>query len=540
MKKLTAFLALFFIVSFAFGSGSTKPFDAGDQVKMVLAKQKLYGGQYIGALNLYKELLAKNPSDAAVLHYVGLCHFFLKQYDKSLEYFLKAKEANVNVQKETFFYIGKIYQTQGKFDDAIAEYELYKTKTTAKEQQELDVDVFIDQCKNAKTLMAAPVDVLVENMGPDINSKYDDKTPCVSADGMKLVFTSRRPETTNSPIDIEGDGKYFEDIYISHYDTVGKKWGVATDVPGSVNTDAHDACTSISPDGKQLFLYKNDSKDSESRGGDIFVSKIVNDKWRTPETMGKPINSSWWEGGACISPDGKTLFFTSERDGGFGSSDIWIVKRINKHEWGKPENIGKEINTPYDEVGVFLAPDGKTLFFCSNGPNSIGSHDIFKSTLENGKWTKPVNLGYPINSERSDGPFVLSATAETGYFASDRNGGLGEIDIYKVDLKNYAILEKDFKKKENNGLSILKGVIRDGYEGYGLPEVEITFSTSTGEKVAGTVTNENGEYFITLKGGLQYTLTMKKKGFKDLSENVELKLGTKETYVLEKEFLLKK
>lgn len=535
-----ALLGLFLLVFFNLPANSASVLDAGDQVKMVLAKQKLYGGQYIGALNLYKEILAKSPNDAAVLHYVGLCHFFLKQYDKALEYFTKAKETNTNVNNETYFYIGKIFQTQGKFDDAITEYGSYKTKTPVKDQADLDVDVFIEQCKNAKTMMASPIDVKIENMGPDINTKYDDKTPCISADGMKLVFTSRRPETTNSPMDIEGDGKYFEDIYISHYDTLAKKWGVATDVPGSVNTEAHDACTSISPDGKQLFLYKNDTKDAESRGGDIFVSKVVNEKWRTPETMGKPINSSWWEGGACISPDGKTLFFTSERDGGYGSSDIWMIKRINKHEWGKPENIGKDINTPYDEVGVFLAPDGKTLFFCSNGPTSMGSHDIFKSTLENGKWSKPVNLGYPINSERSDGPFVLSATAQTGYFASDRDGGLGEIDIYKVDLSNYAILEKDFKKKENNGLSILKGVVRDGYEGYGLPEVEITFTNSSGEKVGSTITNENGEYFITLKGGMMYTLTMKKKGFSDLSETVELKLGSKETYVLEKEFLLKK
>jgi len=540
MKKITFAISLFFLISSSFPLRSEVFLDGGDQVKMVLAKQKLYGGQYIAALNIYKEVLAKNPSDASVMHFVGLCHFSLKQYDKATEYFAKAKETNTNVTKETYFYLGKIHQVNGKFDEAIAEYNAYKSKITPKELKESDVDAYIQQCTTAKDLIAKPVNVKVENMGTDINSKYDDKTPCISADGITLVFTSRRPETTNSPTDVEGDGKYFEDIYISSFDTVTKKWTPADDVPGAVNTEAHDACTSISPDGKQLFLYKNDSKDSESRGGDVFISKVVNGKWRTPETIGKPINSSWWEGGACISPDGKTLFFTSERDGGLGSSDIWMVKRITKREWGKPENLGKDINTPFDEVGVFLAPDGKTLFFCSNGPGSMGSHDIFKSTLENGKWSKPVNLGYPINSERSDGPFVMSATAKTGYFASDREGGLGEIDIYKVDLSNYAILEKDFTKKENTGLSILKGVIRDGYEGYGLPEVEITFTNAAGEKAGSTLTNENGEYFITLKGGVVYTLAMKKKGFKDLSEKVDLKLSASDTYVLEKEFLLKK
>lgn len=534
--SVVLFCSLFLL---PFQANSSNFFDAGDQVKLVLAKQKLYGGQYIGALNLYKEVLAKNPNDASVLHYVGLCHFFLKEYDKSFEHFNKAKEVNVNVNKETFFYLGRLAQVEGMFDKAIEEYKTYKSKASAKEQKMFEVDVYIEQCNNAKQFMLRPVNVTIENMGNEINSIYDDKTPCITADGLTLVFTSRRPETTNSPVDIEGDGKYFEDIYISAFDTVLKKWKPAENVPGAVNTLAHDACTSISPDGKQLFLYKNDTKDAESRGGDVFITKVVNGKWRTPESMGKPVNSSWWEGGACISADGKTVFFTSERDGGAGNSDIWMVKRISKREWGKPENL-KEINTPFDEVGVFLAPDGKTLFFCSNGPASMGSYDIFKTTFENNKWTPPVNLGYPINSERSDGPFVVSATAATGYFASDRKGGTGETDIYKVDLTNYAVLEKDFKKVENNGLSILKGVIRDGYEGYGMPDVEITFTTASGEKAGSTVTNENGDYFITLKGGVTYTLLIKKKGFKDLTEYVDLKLGTKETYILEKEYLLKK
>ncbi|MGZ3885722.1 MAG: carboxypeptidase regulatory-like domain-containing protein [Bacteroidia bacterium] len=234
------------------------------------------------------------------------------------------------------------------------------------------------------------------------------------------------------------------------------------------------------------------------------------------------------------------MFFNSERTGGLGHSDIWMIKRISKQEWGKPENLGAEVNSEYDEVGMFLAPDGKTLFFASNGKGSMGSYDIFKTVLENGKWTKPVNIGYPINSERSDGPFVLSANAATGYFASNRAGGLGESDIYKVDLLDYAVLEKDGKKVENNGLSIMKGTVRDGYEGYGLPDAELDFADAAGQKVASTSSNENGEYFITLKGGVKYTVTIKKKGFKDLSESFDLKLGTRDAYVMDKEFLLKK
>ena len=536
MLRRSLFLVLSLLLA---NSYFAKPLDAGDQVKMALAKQKFLGGQVVEALNIYKEVLTKNPKDATVLHHVGECHFTLRDYDKALETFLKAKE-NGDIKYQSQYYLGRVYQLKGKYDEALTELQAYKSKATAKESEEQDADVYIDQCNTAKTLIAAPLDVKIENMGPEINSKYDDQSPAISADGMRLVFNTRRPETTNAPVDVEGDGKFFQDIYYSDFDTVAKKWKTADGVPGSINTDAHDACTSISADGKQIYIYKNDLKDPQSRGGDVYVSKIVSGKWRTPENLAKPINTSYWEGGACISPDGKKIFFTSERPGGSGSSDIWMAERISKREWGKPVNLGTDINTPFDEVGLFLAPDGKTLFFCSNGKGSMGDYDIFKTVFENGKWSKPVNLGYPINSEKRDGPFVVSADAQTGYFASKRDGGLGESDIYMVDLNNYAVLEKDGKVKSNNGLSILKGTVRDGYEGYGLAEVDVEFTDEAGAKVGSTATNENGEYFITLKGGMKYTITAKKKGFKDAVEVVELKLGAKETYSLVKDVMLKK
>lgn len=540
MKRYLLFLSVCTLFLTGLKANYSPKLDAGDRVKMELAKQKLYSGDVVGALNLYKEVLIKNPKDATVLHFVGLCEFNLKEYDKAEERFNKAKEIKTDMRYETYLYSGKIFQYRAKYDEAIVDFEEYKKLAPPKEALEEDVEVWIDQCNTAKKLLASPLDVKIENMGPEINSKFDDKSPAISADGMKLVFTTRRPETTNSPVDAEGDGKYFEDIYFSDFDTLTKKWKTADDVPGSINTNAHDACRSISADGKIIFIYKNDLKDPQSRGGDLYSSKIVNGKWRTPENMGKPINTTYWEGDACISPDGKTLFFTSERPGGSGNSDIWMAKRLTKTTWDKPVNLGTEVNSSFDEVGLFLAPDGKTLFFCTNGKGSMGGYDIFKTTLENGKWTKPVNLGYPINTDKSDGPFVCSANAQTGYFASNRDGGLGETDIYQVDLTNYAVLEKDGKKVSNNGLSILKGVVRDGYEGYGVTEVEIEFADESGAKVGSTVTNENGEYFITLKGGVKYTLTLKKKGFKDLTEAVELKLGARETFTLVKEFLLKK
>jgi Tol biopolymer transport system component/Tfp pilus assembly protein PilF len=519
------------------GGGMFK--DAGDAAKMILAKQKLYAGQYVSALNTYREVEKNEPDNSTVLHYIGYCYYGLKNMPKAKENFLKAVEKKNNFKVETHLMLGKIYQMEEDFEKAIAEFNTYKAVPSKDKENAEEADVLLSQCQNAKTMIASPINVEITNLGQDINSEYDDKNPCITADGSKLVFTTRRPETTSSEVDVEGDGKYFEDIYIANYDSVKKTFGKADEVPGSINTKAHDACTSISPDGKQIFLYKNDINDKESRGGDVFVSKVSNGKWRTPEPIGKPIASSYWEGGACISPDGKKYFFTSERAGGFGGSDIWMVERLNKKEWGKPVNLGPSVNTAYDEAGMFLAPDGKTLFFCSNGPKSMGSYDVFKTVFNNGKWSDPVNLGYPINSAAKEGQLTISADAKFAYISSERKGGLGENDIYKVDLKDYAILEADGKKKGNNGLSILKGTVRDGYEGYGLPDVEVVLTDDAGAQVASTNTNENGEYFFTLKGG-GYNLSIKKKGFKDITEKINLSTSDKETVTLEKGYLLKK
>ena len=545
MKKFLFLFLTLSLASFGQDDGGKKDkktnvfTNTGDAAKMVIAKQKMYAGDFTGALNMYREIEKNSPNEPSVLHYIGFCYFNLKQNDKAKEYLSKSLAADASAKPENHLVLGKIYQQEANFDKAIEEFQAFKAAPSKDKESSEDADVLLSQCQNAKALMAAPLDVEVTNLGDNINSKFDDKNPCITADGSKLVFTTRRPEGTGAAVDVEGDGSYFEDIYIANYDSLTKGFGKAAEVPGSINTKAHDAVTSISADGKQIFIYKNDINDKNSRGGDVFVSKVSNGKWRTPEPIGKPIASSYWEGGACISPDGKKYFFTSERPGSLGGSDIWMVQKINKKEWGKPENLGPDVNTMYDEAGMFLAPDGKTLFFCSNGPGSMGSYDVFKTVFDGTKWSKPTNLGYPINSASKEGQLTLSADAKYAYVSSDRPGGIGANDIYKINLKDYAILEKDGKKVKSNGLSILKGTVRDGYEGYGLPDVEVVLSDASGAQVSSTTTNENGEYFFTLKGG-NYKLSINKKGFKEVSEEIVLKSSDKETISLEKGYLLKK
>jgi len=542
MNKFTLLSLLLFFSVFVSGQKDKKGnvfSNAGDAAKVFSAKQKVLAGEYVAALNAFREVEKDNPKNASIKYYIGLCYFNMNQVQNAKSSLLKALEINIDVKPETHFVLGRVYQAEENPELAIQEYNLYKTSPAEDKESKEDADMYLSQCANAKMMTANPVPVIITNVGPEINSKYDDKNPCITADGSRIVFTTRRPETTNDATDVEGDGKYFENIYTAVLDSTGKNFTKAGSVSSSINTKAHDAVSSISPDGKQIFIYYNDLSDPAKRGGSVYVSKNANGKWKVPETLGKPINSSYWEGGTCVSPDGKRYFFSSERKGSYGGSDIWMVEKINKSEWGKPINLGPEINTVYDEGGMFLAPDGKTLFFCSNGPKSMGGYDVLKTVYEKGKWSAPVNVGYPINSIGKEGQLTISADARFAYVSSDRKGGFGETDIYKIDLKDYAILEPDGKKKISNGLSILKGTIREGFEGYGVQDVEVILKDDQNNQVASTNTNENGEYFFTMHGG-KYSLLIRKKGFTEISENIELGASEKETIILEKGYLLKK
>ena len=510
-----------------------------DIAKMAIAKQNLYAGNYIGALSTYRDVEKSNPNNEGLKYNIGLCYFNLSQYDKAKESLLGCLQINNKASNDAHLLIAKIYHLESNLEKAIEELKIFRDAGNLSAETLADVNLHLAQCETAQVLMTKAWDVNINNMGENINSKYDDKNPCITADGASLVFTSRRPENAKALVDLEGDGKYFENIYISHPDSLSHQFIKTTLSPGSLNTAAHDACTSISPDGKYIYVYKNDVNDKTSRGGNIFLSKSNNGKWRTPESLGKPINTSYWEGGACISPDGKKIFFTSERPGGQGKSDIWMVEKINKKEWGKPVNLGTDINSAEDEGGLFLAPDGKTLFFCSNGPKSMGSYDIFKSVYEYDRWNTPVNVGYPINSVAKEGQLTLSADAQVAYFSSDRPGGLGENDLYKVDLKDYAILEKDGQRKTNNGLCILRGTIREGFEGYGVSDVEVLLKDEKGYLISSTTTNEIGEYFLTIAGG-KYNLAFKKKGYKEIEEAINLEANSKQTNIYEKGYLIKK
>jgi Tol biopolymer transport system component len=388
--------------------------------------------------------------------------------------------------------------------------------------------------------------VKIKNLGPNVNSEYDDGAPQITADGKTLYFTSRRPDTKGGGVD-PNTGLYYDDIYSSTWNDETNSWNLATNVD-ELNTPGQDAVLGISPDGNTIFVYRNVPKVTGS--GDIYIStKKADGKWQIPKALPKPINTSFFEGSCSLSPDGNYLYFVSERNGGYGNGDIWKSKRIGKNAWGKPVNLGPPINTIGDEMSVFMYPDGKTLFFSSNGHNTMGGYDIFMSQMrKDSTWTDPINLGYPINTTKDEKTFTMTADGKKAYITSNKDNGLGGYDIYEVDMSKYVYPMKIEGQEHDNtstpgkvetDLSILKGSVIESSAAQQV-EAEIVIKDVQSFNVTRLYTNETGDYFMTLKGGRDYEITVEKPGYKRYSETVSLPLDKDKTATLVKLIILEK
>jgi len=517
---------------------STRILEIKDNYKIKMAEARLkYDAQnYGGALRIYREIYNANKTDAKLNYMMGMCNFYLQSMDDAIKFFEIAKKSDSKIASDLTLYLGQCYQYLGELDKAIEQYKLYESTLKESKIDKNDVKQFLDQCLTAKELMSHPVNATFKNMGKDVNSEFDDAVPSITADGKTIIFTSRRQDTEGGGID-PNTGLYFDDIYSSTWDDINSKWSVAAGIEGDLNTTGHDACMSISPDGSTIYVYRNIDKVTGS--GDIYYSTQKADgKWGTPKDIGKPVNSSFFESSACLSPDGNTLYFVSERIGGEGNSDIWKSDKL-LGVWQKPVNLGKTINTIEDELGVFIHPDGKTLFFTSKGHKNMGGYDVFMSMNVNGGWTTPVNLGYPINTTKDETHFILTTEGTKAYIASRRDNGLGGLDIYEIDMTNYQwpVLDssaskdsaKVVKPKFNPELSILKGNIIDANTGQKLDGELVITDVASSEKVATISTNTSGEYFITLKGDKEYEIIVEKRGYKKYTAKVTLPLGAKKT-----------
>lgn len=551
MKKSLFILILSAFLLAAFSYTEASSIINNTETQSPLGKKKLFkrikayfryrDADYNGALRIYRDIYENNPNDAKICYLMGKTHVQLQNMDDAITFLTKAQKLKCD-EKDIAFLLGQAYQFLGNLDSAIVEYHAYKTLLSPGQLKNNPVVDLLSQTETAKYLMANPVNAKIKNLGLEINSDFDDGMPSVTADGKTLIFTSRRPDTKGGGID-PNTGLYYDDIYMSTWNDEKNKWNEAENDLGDLNTTGHDACLSISPDGSTIFVYRNIPKITGS--GDIFYSvKRPDGKWTNPKTIGKPVNSSFYEGSCCLAPDGSALYFVSERNGGYGNADIWRSKKIGKNLWAKPENLGPVINTEEDELSVFMHPDGKTLFFSSRGHKTMGGYDIFMTQMKpDSSWTEPVNLGYPINSTKDDLSFTIAADGKKAYISSRKDGGYGGADIYEIDLTNYTfpikIQGQETVSTSDTKLSILKGSVIESSAAQQL-EADITVKDVSTGKETKITSDENGDYFVTLAGDKDYEITVEKAGYKKYNEKVTLPYDKEKTYTLVKLIVLEK
>jgi outer membrane protein OmpA-like peptidoglycan-associated protein/tetratricopeptide (TPR) repeat protein len=382
------------------------------------------------ALPYYLDAQEFNTDNAELNYKIGVCYLFSSQKRKSLSYILKSYELDPDFDPYNIHYlIGWSYQLNSQWDDAIKEFEKQLTILTQRggEQEEFQkVQKRLEEAKNGKELEKEEVRVWIDNLGSGINSSAPEYAPLISTDESLLILTARRSSNQGGLKD-ESDNLPFEDIYYSR--NAGGEWSPLRNLGEGVNTSGHDAGAGLSPDGKTLFVFRGDARG----GGDIYQSTYEQGEWSKPKPLYKTVNSEYHESGAALSFDGQTLYFVSEREGGFGGKDIYMSRwDSEKERWGEAQNLGPVVNSPYDEDGVYIHPDGKTLYFSSEGHNSMGGNDIFYSEYKDRRWTTPVNLGVPVNTPDDDVFFSVAADGRTAYYSSDRKEGYGEKDIYRI------------------------------------------------------------------------------------------------------------
>jgi outer membrane protein OmpA-like peptidoglycan-associated protein/YHS domain-containing protein len=455
-----------------------------------------------------------NSQNAELDYKIGVCYLYSSFKLMSLSYLEQAKKINPAVNSMLPYYLGRAYHLSMNWKKAVEAYEEFNNlKRSDSKVKRDEVDKQIQECKNGISLMHDTTSKTIENMR-EFNSAYADYHPLIAANGNMIFFTSRRPNTKGGEID-PFDGKFYEDIYYSKFEN--GHWGPAQNISKPLNRfNAHDATCGISIDCKSVLLYLDDK---EKGTGNIYESNLEGDIWSEPQKLSPPVNSKYHESSASLSPDGKTIYFCSENpidNSGIGSHDIFKSQKDETGKWGPIENLGTVINTIYDEKTVFIAPDGKTLYFSSQGHNSMGGYDLFKSVYNEStkNWSEPVNLGYPINSPDDDLDFSISANGGFAYFTTFRPNGSGEKDIYRITLPS-----------NSNSFSILvKGNVSD--ESNNPLGANILIFDKTGKEIHKDVSDSHtGQFLFSLPAGV-YTVNTSASGY--LSDESSFEIAPKD------------
>jgi outer membrane protein OmpA-like peptidoglycan-associated protein len=386
-------------------------------------------GAIPNALEQYLLANKYNNANAELNYKIGVSYLRSDHKANSLEYLKTAYAKKPEITSNILLLLGKAYQLNLSFDTAIEKYNGYYN-TLSKRQKRKQSDAiykYIDECKSGKDLVSNPKRIVFQNVGEAVNSKNDDYNVLLVGNDSLMYFTSRRPASRKDKPS-KKDYTYDEDIYTSRNNS--GEWQPATYLDDDdLNTKHNEAVVWVSEDGKTRYIY-----DGYLRGGDILVSTFAKGKWGRPKRLYRKFSKTAAETSVSFTKDGNTCYFVSDnQDESFGGKDIYYMTRNEKGKWSKPKNAGSSINSKYNEEFVSISGNGKVMYFSSMGHNTMGGYDIFRSEQDGGGvWSKPVNVGYPVNTPGDEILYRASENEKRAYFSAKRPDTHGGFDIYKV------------------------------------------------------------------------------------------------------------
>jgi len=414
------------------------------KTKYTLAENYISAEKYQDAINILLQLDSMIPQNANVNYYLGLCYLnstnekskaitFLNKAITKISPNYKSSYSQAAAPLNTYYLLGQAYHINGKYEEAIGAFKEYKNKLIKKDPAIIkDVDYNIESCQSAIKLSKNPRSLKVELFNPDINTKYADCSIATSADHSILIFaTSPLSKAKNAK------SKGFQELYITAYNSKSKQWLKPAKIEDELKSIATENTFSSSSNKKDVFINKDNDGNK-----DIYNVKFTSNKekcildWSDVQKVTGNVNSKFNETNACLNADGSTMYFVSDREGGFGGKDIWASEKLSDGTWGKPYNLGSKINTPKDEESPFMLSDGATLYFSSKGHNTMGGYDVFFTTLsDDGFWSNSENVGYPINTPLDDLYYIVTPDEKNAFYSSSKLNGIGDTDIYFVEFE---------------------------------------------------------------------------------------------------------
>lgn len=402
----------------------------GNPKTMVTRADALFAQrEYEQAGGYYTRLSEMFPDNVVYQFRAGVCAIYTGDPQLALRKIKGAYEKDPTIPDVNFF-LGRAYLLNGLYDDALIQFNLQLAKEPD-EVQRLRLDQYVINCGAAKDLSTKPSNNKIENAGRPINSPGEEYAPVMIKGDSVLYYTYKGPNSKGGKHYTFGKndsaGVYYEDVFMTNKTSTG--WFYPGSVSDNINSNGHDATSTISPDGKQLFIYKG----SAENGGDIYMANKAGNDWTTPMRINGDVNRpDSWEGSVAITPDGRTMYFVSDRPGGFGGKDIYRASWLGDTAWGNIQNLGANVNTYFDDDGPYLTDNGYKMYFASRGHNSMGGYDIFWSELgpDGSSWQLAQNMGVPVNSTSDDIYYQPLRDGSSAVFSSNRDGGNGGMDIY--------------------------------------------------------------------------------------------------------------